>query len=186
MLIYSQGDYMRNFILILVILFTGMIVADTVCANTLQGLYTDYSNKQTPSIQKANNKPKHKNNDLTQTYNEFVPSYSIQNITTKDTNAISKQGSLNYGQYATKNKLTNPIRIDNPYNHLNEKYMPTQEQVESSSINFDGDAVKFKKGADGNIYGYNRYGRKVGIYRLNSNGTTTQFDTQGNRMGTFK
>ena len=102
-----------------------------------------------------------------------------------------KQGSQNYGEYATKDRRTNPVRIGNPYNHLNDKYIstPTTNMYSGSSkssSSFDGDAVRFKRSADGNIYGYNKYGKRVGVYRLNNNGTTTQYDTQGNKMGTFK
>ena len=166
---------MRNFFITILILMFAICIADKVFANTLQGLYTDYSNKQIQKTKETNN------------YNHtYMPNYSSNQTNVKDSDYIIKQGSKNYGQYATNNRRTNPVRIDNPYNHLNDKYVLPTEHADSSSINFDGDAVKFKKGADGQIYGYDRYGRKVGTYRINNNGTTTQYDNRGNKIGTFK
>lgn len=179
---------MRNFVILLFAMAIGVSVADHVLADTLYGLYSDNSIKQNNTNTKTTNtksKSKRRTNSVpaNQTY---TPTFSNQNRIFKDPNDMMQKGSLNYGQYATSGKRTNPVRFDNPYNHLNDKYTTTQEQVSASTATYDGDAVRFKRGADGNIYGYNKYGKKIGVYRLNNNGTTTQYDTQGNKMGTFK
>ena len=169
---------MRNFIITILALMVITFIADEVFANTLQGLYTDYSGKQVQNAKETNR--------TINSNNTFMPNYSNSQINPTNNDYIIKQGSKNYGQYANTNRRTNPVRIDNPYNHLNDKYVLPAEHADSSSMNFDGDAVKFKKGADGQIYGYDRYGRKVGTYKINNNGTTTQYDNRGNKIGTFK
>lgn len=184
---------MRNFVIFLLLVSTGICIADNVFANTLYDLYSDNSIKQ--SVQTSKTKPT-KNTNHTQINpayynNSYMPNFSGQNQVFKNPESLMKQGSQNYGEYATKDRRTNPVRIGNPYNHLNDKYIstPTTNMYSGSSkssSSFDGDAVRFKRSADGNIYGYNKYGKRVGVYRLNNNGTTTQYDTQGNKMGTFK
>lgn len=185
---------MRNFVIFLFLLSTGLWIADNVFASTLYDLYSDNSAK--PVQQTTKTKTTKKTTTQTQTNpnyynNNYMPDFSGQNQIFRNPENLFKQGSQNYGEYATKDRRTNPVRIGNPYNHLNNKYVSTPTYTgysnnSKSSSNFDSDAVKFKRSADGNIYGYNKYGKKVGIYRLNNNGTTTQYDTQGNKMGTFK
>lgn len=178
---------MRNFVITLLVLSTGMWIADSVFADTLYGLYSDNTAKQTTTTTK--HKKTKSSNNLNQYNNTYMPNYSNDSpMKTLSGNAdeLMKKGSPNYGQYAITNKRTNPLRFDNPYNKLNDKKITTPAQAATSTVTFDGDAVKFKKGADGNLYGYNKYGKKIGVYRVNANGTTTQYDTQGNRMGTFK
>lgn len=183
---------MRNFVIFLLLLSTGMWIADNVFAGTLYDLYSDNTVKQPVQAKaKAKNKTTQSQTNSNYYNNNYMPNLSGQNQIFRNPDNLVKQGSQNYGEYATKDRRTNPIRIGNPYNHLNDKYIsaPTStiySNDSKSSSGFDGDAVRFKRSADGNIYGYNKYGKKIGIYRLNNNGTTTQYDTQGNRMGTFK
>ena len=179
---------MKNYTYILIFTLFLSLTAQYVSANNLQGLYGDNTNKlQTFSNQakqkafKFNNTPEHEEH--------YIPNYTQQSpmkTLTGNTTELMKEGNANHGQYATKNKLTNPIRINNPYNHLNDKKLPSPEQVKRSTVDYNGDAVRFKKGANGILYGYNKKGKKVGAYRVNQNGTTTQFDSQGNNMGSFK
>lgn len=188
---------MRNFVILLLIIGVGLSVAENTLANTLYGLYSDNSiQKAAPATSAVRNSRAKKKrtpaNNTTKTteYNQtYMPDYSAKyqrrNIT--NTNELVEKGSKNYSQYGKTMNKTNPVRIDNPYNRFNNSYrLKNQQTAAVSTVNYDGDAVKFKRGKDGNIYGYNKKGKKIGIYRVNSNGTTTQFDTQGNKMGTFK
>lgn len=171
---------MRNYIVIIGILATVSWVASSVAADTLYDLYTDHSSAQPKQsvIKKRVTNPSDKN------YNDtYMPNFSSQNQTFRNPQEIMKKGSLNYGEYGTNNKRTNPVRIGNPYNHLNEKYVDSSA---TSAVKYTGNAVRFKKGADGNIYGYDKYGQKVGIYRINNNGTTTEFKTNRKEINTFK
>ncbi len=194
---------MRNFIVLLFILGIGFSIADNVLADTLYGLYGDNSNSNTVNkiIQnktetKNNNKKKKSKINYTQSTtqynNKYMPNYNQTQPNTLKTlsgnaNELMKKGSPNYGQYGKNYQRTNPIRIDNNYNRFNDSYrLKNQESAANATVNFDGDAVKFKQGPNGTIYGYNKYGKKIGIYRVNNNNTTTQFDSYGNKMGTFK
>ena len=194
---------MRNFVIILLGLGICFSIADNVLADTLYGLYGDNSSNainkviqnKTSSTKENKKKKKNKSNiskQATQYNANYMPNYNQQqfifsNPTSKNMNEIVKQGSPNYGQYGRNYQRTNPIRIDNSYNRFNDSYrIKNQQAAASSTINFDGDAVRFKQGPNGTIYGYNKYGKKIGVYRVNSDNTTTQFDTSGNKMGTFK
>ena len=194
---------MRNFIVLLFILGIGFSIADNVLADTLYGLYGDNSNSNTVNkiIQnktetKNNNKKKKSKINYTQSTtqynNKYMPNYNQTQPNTLKTlsgnaNELMKKGSPNYGQYGKNYQRTNSIRIDNNYNRFNDSYrLKNQESAANATVNFDGDAVKFKQGPNGTIYGYNKYGKKIGIYRVNNNNTTTQFDSYGNKMGTFK
>lgn len=99
----------------------------------------------------------------------------------KNSNNLVKKGSPNYGQYGLANKRTNPLRYDNPYNALNDKLITT-----APAQNYNGRAVTFKKSRDGKLYGYDKYGKKVGVYQVNKNGTTSQFSTRGQKVGTYR
>ncbi len=186
---------MRNFVILLLVIFIGLSIAENSFANTLYGLYSDNSLQRTPPTSAVRNvraKKKSVTNkeDKTQYNNRYMPDYyseSYKKNSIGSTSTLMKQGSKNYGQYGKVMNRTNPIRIDNPYNYLNDSYMkPNPSQSVVSKTNYNGDAVKFKRGKNGEIYGYNKFGKKVGVYRVNNNGTTTQFDTRGNNMGTFK
>lgn len=193
---------MRNFVILLFIIGLGLSIADKVLADTLYGLYGDNSNSTVNKIiqnkskkTKGNKKKKTEINytqPTTQYNNNYMPNYNQAQPNALKTlsgnaNALMKQGSPNYGQYGKKYERTNPIRIDNSFNRFNDSYrLKNQQSAAAATVNFDGDAVKFKQGPNGTIYGYNKYGKKVGVYRLNNNGTTTQFDCYGNKMGTFK
>ncbi len=200
---------MRNFVILLFILGLGLSIADNVLADTLYGLYGDNSassinqlnrnsyqnSKQSKKKNKKSKKSSKTNNLSKQTtqYNyNYMPNYSqpqpdALKTLSGNANELMKKGSPNYGQYGTAVKKTNPIRIDNSYNRFNDSYrLKNQQAAASAAVNFDGDAVKFKQGPNGTIYGYNKYGKKIGVYRVNNNGTTTQFDSFGNKMGTFK
>lgn len=163
---------MRNFIILLSFLLSICWIADSVLASNLQDLYTNNDRTQSKLFLKQEKNEKIYNNS-------YMPNYTAPKQNSYQN--IIQQGSKNQGYYATTNKLRNPVRIDNPYNRLNDKYNPTPEQVYSSAIKYDGDAVKFKKGADGKLYGYNRYGQKVGTYNVNNNGTVVQYDKKGNK-----
>lgn len=189
---------MKNFVILLFALGMGLSIADNVLADTLYGLYGDNSTNTVNKIiqNKTNNKQKKKVNNVieqtTQYNNNYMPNYTQQQPNALKTlsgnaNELMKQGSPNYGQYGKNYQRTNPIRIDNSFNRFNDSYrLKNQQNYANATINYDGDAVKFKQGPNGTIYGYNKYGKKIGVYRLNNNGTTTQFDTFGNKMGTFK
>lgn len=196
---------MRNFVILLLILGMCFSIADNVLADTLYGLYGDNSMSQVNKIinnnikSKENKKDKNKkrkSNTSVQTntqYNtNYMPNYNQQQLNystsrSNNMNEIVKQGSPNYGQYGRNYQRTNPIRIDNSYNRFNDSYrLKNQQDAASNAVYFDGDAVKFKQGPNGAIYGYNKYGKKIGVYRVNNNNTTTQYDTYGNKMGTFK
>lgn len=182
---------MRNFIILLSLLIAGMWITDTVIAGTLYDLYSDNS-ARTSTQTTTKTKSANQTNNVSNYYNSnYMPDYSNQTQIFKNPEKLMQKGSMNYSQYAAKDKRTNPVRIGNPYNHLNDKYVSTPTSTTSAkssqvTSSFDSDAVRFKRASDGNIYGYNKYGKKVGIYKLNGNGTTTQYDTQGNKMGTFK
>lgn len=189
---------MKNFVILLLIIGFGLSVAENTLANTLYGLYSDNSIKQTPATaavrnSRAKNKRTPSNNKNTKQteYNQtYMPDYSSryqQKQRVGNTDELVKKGSKNYGQYGKAMQRTNPLTIDNPYNRLNNSYMPAcQPAANTAALNSGGDAVKFKRGKDGNIYGYNKKGKKIGVYKVNNNGTTTLYDTQGNQMGTFK
>lgn len=165
---------MYKFILLFLCCFVSM---NFVLAETLYDLYSDYST--------GKDKVKSSTKVIPQCNNSYTQNYTNQykNFHTDD---IVKQGSKNQGQYARVNKLTNPVRIDNPYNRLNDRYMQTPAQVYASAKKYNGNAVRFKKGADGKLYGYNKYGIKVGTYKVNNNGTTTQYDFYGNKKENYK
>lgn len=194
---------MRNFVILLFIIGMGLSIADKVLADTLYGLYGDNSSNainkvlqnKTSSTKENKKKKKTKSNISNQTtqYNSnYMPNYNqlksnYSNLSTKNMDELVKQGSPNYGLYGRNYQKTNPIRIDNSYNRFNDSYrLKNQQAAANATVNFDGDAVKFKQGPNGTIYGYNKNGKKIGVYRVNNNGTTTQFDSYGNKMGTFK
>ena len=170
---------MRNFVITLLILSVGIWVADNVSANTLYDLYSDYSNQKTIPVKQQTAKK--------QTVNTYNTNYANTfGSALQQTESISKQGSRNYGQYAYSDRRTNPVRIGNPYNYLNDKHITMPSQVKSTIPVYSGDAVTFKRSADGSIYGYNKNGKRVGVYRVNQNGTTSQYDIHGNNMGTVR
>ena len=192
---------MRNFVILLLFLGFSLSIADNVLADTLYGLYSDNTsnsfnkliqNKTNAVNSKKSKKSKNITELTTQYNNNYMPNYTQPQPNPLKTlsgnaNELMKKGSPNYGQYGASYKRTNPLRIDNSYNRFNDSYRLKNEQAAASSaVNFSGDAVKFKKGPNGTIYGYNKYGKKIGVYRINNNGTTTQFDNYGNKMGTFK
>lgn len=170
---------MRNFIITLLFLAAAICVADNVLANTLYDLYSDYSAQNSVT-------PKQKNIKQQTTTNYNYPTNSQFGTALQNAEAISKQGSKNYGQYAYSDRRTNPVRIGNPYNHLNDKYVVMPSQVKSTVPTYNGDAVTFKRTADGKIYGYNRNGKRVGVYKVNQNGTTSQYDIHGKNMGVVR
>lgn len=170
---------MRKFIIIMGILSVTLWFAGNVAADTLYGLYSDYSNNST---NKTTTKKQTKNKSNENYNNTYMPNFSSQNQIFKNPEELMKKGSQNYGEYSQYNKLTNPVRIGNPYNHLNEKYITSPK----SATKYNGEAVRFKQGVNGTIYGYDKNGQKVGTYRLNNNGTTTEFNTKGKEIKTFK
>ena len=172
---------MRNYIVIIGILATLLWITGSVAADTLYDLYTDHSTTQP---QKQITTKKQTTNTSSKNYNNtYMPNFYSQNQTFKNPEELVKKGSLNYGEYGTSNKRTNPVRIGNPYNHLNEKYV---DSPITNAAKYTGNAVRFKKGADGNIYGYDKYGQKIGIYRVNNNGTTTEFKSGKKQTNTFR
>lgn len=193
---------MRNFVILLFIIGMGLSIADKVLADTLYGLYGDNSSNtinkiiQNKTSSKENKKKKKSKSNIskqtTQYNSNYMPNYNQpqQNIfktVSGNANELMKQGSPNYGLYGRNYQKTNPIRIDNSYNRFNDSYrLKNQQAAANATVNFDGDAVRFKQGPNGTIYGYNKNGKKIGVYRVNNNGTTTQFDAYGNKMGTFK
>lgn len=172
---------MRNYIIIIGVLATSLWITGSVAADTLFDLYSDYSN---PQQKKQSVTKKQTTNTSNKNYNNtYMPNFYPQTQTFKTPDELVKRGSLNYGEYGTNNKRTNPVRIGNPYNHLNEKYVTSPN---NATPLYTGTAVRFKRAADGKIYGYDKYGQKVGVYRLNNNGTTTEFSTKGKEIDTFK
>ncbi len=193
---------MRNFVIILFILGISFSLVDNVLADTLYGLYGDNSSNainkiiQNKTSSKENKKKKKSKSNIskqtTQYNSNYMPNYNqpqsnVFKTVSGNANQLMKQGSPNYGQYGRNYQRTNSIRIDNSYNRFNDSYrLKNQQAAANATVNFDGDAVRFKKGPNGTIYGYNKYGKKIGVYRVNNNNTTTQFDMYGNKMGTFK